>query len=447
MIAARSSSLGSGVMTSSTTTQAKGRNGPGRYGTGVGRRLAAAAVTLVLVQAGAASASLAKPSVPVSWAETQIRIVTGKGLMGTANPATFRPNDILTAQALANLAYGLQQAIAPPPPVVPEDPPANPPDATTVPTTTDPTVTDPAGTTTTPTVPTTTTTPTPTPAPAPTPVPAPVPAAPKVASPGAAATMTQLDAKLVASLGLSGAAAEFARGARAAGLEVPARFGTEVVARLLALRIDHPAAQDGLELLPNDPATRAEAAYSAAQILSFGIAGGPEVLEVQALADSFALPSFTAWQTAILDTAVSKIGMPYVWGGTSDGAEAPFGVHSRGGYDCSGFVWRVYKLQRYPDEGDLASVLRGRTTYVMSAEVPRSERIGFPDLQPADVLFFGAKGPRSQPSQVDHMAIYIGNNWFIQSSGQGVALATLTGYYKRMFAWARRPLAEAGLEG
>jgi len=48
---------------------------------------------------------------------------------------------------------------------------------------------------------------------------------------------------------------------------------------------------------------------------------------------------------------------------------------------------------------------------------------------------------------VDHMAIYIGNNWFIQSSGQGVALATLTGYYRQKFAWARRPLAEAGLEG
>ena len=259
--------------------------------------------------------------------------------------------------------------------------------------------------------------------------------------------MTQLDAKLVASLGLSGAAAEFAKGARAAGLKVPARFGTEVVARLLALRIDHPAAQDGLELLPDDPATRAEAAYSAAQILSFGVAGGPEVMEVQALADSFALPSFSDWQKAILDTAVARIGMPYVWGGTSDGPEAPFGVHSRGGYDCSGFVWRVYKLQSYPNEGDLASVLRGRTTYVMSGEVPSSERIGFADLQPADVLFFGAKGPRSQPSEVDHMAIYIGNNWFIQSSGQGVALATLTGYYRQKFAWARRPLAEAGLEG
>ena len=34
----------------------------------------------------------------------------------------------------------------------------------------------------------------------------------------------------------------------------------------------------------------------------------------------------------------------------------------------------------------------------------------------------------------------------IHSSGQGVALAPIaTGYYATRFAWARRPLAEAGL--
>ena len=69
------------------------------------------------------------------------------------------------------------------------------------------------------------------------------------------------------SLGLRKAAKQFTQGARAAGLEVPGRFGTEVVARLLGLRLNHPAAQDFLELRPQDPATRAEAAYSAAQIL------------------------------------------------------------------------------------------------------------------------------------------------------------------------------------
>jgi cell wall-associated NlpC family hydrolase len=81
----------------------------------------------------------------------------------------------------------------------------------------------------------------------------------------------------------------------------------------------------------------------------------------------------------------------------------------------------------------------------MSGEVPASKRIAFAKLQPADVIFFGDKGPRSQPSQVGHMGIYLGNGWFIHSSDYGVAVTTLTGWYRQEFAWARRPLAEAGL--
>jgi len=83
----------------------------------------------------------------------------------------------------------------------------------------------------------------------------------------------------------------------------------------------------------------------------------------------------------------------------------------------------------------------------MSGEVPRSQRIGLAKLQPADVIFFGDRGPRSQPAQVGHTGIYVGNGWFVHSSDNGVALATLDGWYKREFAWARRPLAEAGLSG
>jgi cell wall-associated NlpC family hydrolase len=122
------------------------------------------------------------------------------------------------------------------------------------------------------------------------------------------------------------------------------------------------------------------------------------------------------------------------------------GPQARGGVDCSGFVWQVYKLHRYADEGTLASTLRGRTTYQLSAEVKRSQRIAFADLQPADVIFFGAGGPKAKPAQVDHMGIYLGNGWFIHSSGYGVALASLTGWYADRFAWGRRPLAEAGLD-
>jgi cell wall-associated NlpC family hydrolase len=261
------------------------------------------------------------------------------------------------------------------------------------------------------------------------------------------ATMAELDRELVLSLGLGHAARQFRAGARAAGIKVPSRFGTEAVARLLELRLNHPAAQDFLELRPQDTATRAEAAYSAAQILSFGkLADSWQVGWTKEAAASFTLPQMTAWQIRILTVAFSKIGMPYIWGGTSDDAEAPFGVPSRGGYDCSGFIWRVYKLQSYPGEGRLASTIQGRTTYTMSVEVPRSERISFKKLQPADVIFFGSHGKNSSGPEIDHTAIYIGNGWFIQSSGEGVALAQLTGWYRKEFAWGRRPLREAGLE-
>ena len=120
-------------------------------------------------------------------------------------------------------------------------------------------------------------------------------------------------------------------------------------------------------------------------------------------------------------------------------------MHSVGGFDCSGFVWRVVKLTPYAGEGRLAGVLRGRTTYQMSGEVPQSLRLGAAQLQPADVMFFGTHGPASKPSEVDHAGLYLGNGWFVQSSGNGVTLLPLDGWYTRSFAWARRPLREAGL--
>ncbi len=363
--------------------------------------LAAAVLAAAFLAAVATGSTAGSASHPPDWAKSEIKTVVEHGLMGATSVKKFQPNAPLTAQALSDLASGLEQEAGTAPAA--SHPPTN------------------GGTTGT----TSTTT----------------------ASSSTSATMADLDRELVISLGLLPQAREFKRAARAAGLEVPPRFGTEVVARLLDLRINHPADEDYLELRPQDTATRAEAAYSAAQILSFGpVADSWQIAQVKQLATTISLPTLTTWQKRILDVAVSKIGMPYVWGGTSDGTEAPFGVVARGGYDCSGFVWRVYKLQSYPDEGDLASVIQGRTTYTMSVEVPKSERITFAKLQPADVIFFGADGPHSSGSQIIHTGIYIGDGWFIHSSDEGVALAQLTGWYRTEFAWGRRPLREAGLE-
>jgi cell wall-associated NlpC family hydrolase len=267
-----------------------------------------------------------------------------------------------------------------------------------------------------------------------------VPTAPS--SPTATVTMSALDAKLVTTLGLAETAKILTQNAKTAGLTPPSRFGTEAVARLLGLRTDHPASLDSLELSPNEPASHAEAAFSAARILHFG---EWDAASTEALAQTFVLPAYTPWQKQILNTAVRFIGYPYVWGGESETTTSPYGPQVHGGFDCSGFVWRVYKLQTYANEGKLAGVLKGRTTYAMSGEVPAAQRISLARLQPADVIFFGAAGPKSKPAQVNHMGIYLGNGWFIHSSGYGVAVAQLSGWYAQRFAWGRRPLAEASL--
>ena len=376
---------------------------------------------LTLLAAACAVAGVCAAAAPGSarrlpnWAAPQISAVVAHGLMAKS-VKNFRPNDVLTQQTLANLVSGLQDQLGDPPVTAPPDSGGS--TGTTSTGTTGTTTTTTGGTTTAPT-----------------------------GSPNTPMTMAALDHSLVTMLGLKRAANEFTQGAKAAGLSVPGRFGTEVVARLLGLRTNHPAAQDFLELRPQDPATRAEAAYSAAQILDFGpLSDSWQIAQVKSLADAFTLPTLTDWQLQLLTTAFSKIGMPYVWGGTSDTTEVDFGVTARGGYDCSGFIWRVYKLQSYADEGSLASTILGRTTYSMSVEVPSSKRISFQKLQPADVIFFGTKGPKSTGAQIFHTAIYAGNGWFIQSSGQGVALAQLSGWYQKKFAWGRRPLHEAGLE-
>lgn len=367
----------------------------------------AAACVVAAVSTGAAAGS--SKSLP-NWAAPQIATVVAHKLMGAKSVKKFHPNSTLTNKTLTSLAADLKEQLGS----------STPPGSDSGSTTTTGTTT--SGTTTG----TTTTTGT---------------------SSSAPETMAQLDRSLVQAIGLGKAAKEFLQGARAEGMPVPGRFGTEVVARLLGLRLNHPAAQDFLELRPQDPATRAEAAYSAAQILGFGpLADSWQIAQVKSLAADFTLPQLNTWQAQILAVAFSKIGMPYIWGGTSDGTETDFGVTARGGYDCSGFVWRVYKLQSYADEGTLASTLKGRTTYSMSVEVPRSERIPFKKLQPADVIFFGSNGSHSKGSQVFHTAIYVGNGWFIQSSDEGVALTQLSGWYRQKFAWGRRPLREAGLE-
>src|SRR5918996_2888412 len=246
-----------------------------------------------------------------------------------------------------------------------------------------------------------------------------------VVDPARGVTLRELDRALVRAVRLKGGARRFRRTVAAVGLRPPRRLGTEVVVRLLSLRTNHPAAKDFRELRPQDVVNRAEAAFSFAQVLDLDEWQRSYVTN---LAASFSLPALTVWRKRVLKRSVRFVGYPYVWGGTSEYPQTLFGVSSHGGFDCSGFVWRVYKVP-FRGGGRLADVIQGRTTYQMSGEGPRSMRIPFDRIRAADVVFFGDRGPRSSPSEVGHTGIYLGGGWMVHSSGQGTTLVPLTGWY------------------
>jgi cell wall-associated NlpC family hydrolase len=264
-----------------------------------------------------------------------------------------------------------------------------------------------------------------------------------IGDPDALVSVRELDARIVSLTGLRPEAQLVRQGVLDAGLAARPWLGTETVARLLELRINHPRGEDELELQVTQPVTRAEAAYSFARYLALT---WPEVESVRSALATFTLPPLTAWQRVVLDRALRFVGSPYVWAGTSEKPQQLLGMQLPGGFDCSGFVWRVYKTQPFEGAPGLSRVLVGRTTYAMSGEVGRALRVSRTALAPGDVLFFGSKGSRSKPSEVGHTGIYVGNGWFVHSSRFGTTLTPMTGWYETTFAWGRSPLVEAGLE-
>ncbi len=256
---------------------------------------------------------------------------------------------------------------------------------------------------------------------------------PAVTVSSAPLSVTRFDALMVAQLGLSDAADTFQAGAQNAGLQPPSYFGTEVVARLLSLRYNHLSADDQLELYPTDRITRAEAAWSLAQTLHMS---DWQPASVREIASHFQLPRYSAKQRAALQLAVSKIGMPYIWGGESD-TVAPGQVH--GGYDCSGFAWRVFKLSGNP----AGSKIRGRTAAQQAGEIPKSRRLKIKQVKPGDLLFFGSAKfhSRATEANVIHEGIALSKDFVIHSSDQGVYVLPLyEGWLRDQFTWARRVL-------
>lgn len=117
----------------------------------------------------------------------------------------------------------------------------------------------------------------------------------------------------------------------------------------------------------------------------------------------------------VLRTAKLFEGLPYVWAGVSPVK----------GFDCSGFVHEVMRLNGY-------SVPR-----MADDQFYKSERVSRDDLQPGDMVFFETYLPG--PS---HVGFYLGNDEFIHasSSGRGVIVSKLdSGYYSERFLGGGRP--------
>ncbi len=246
-----------------------------------------------------------------------------------------------------------------------------------------------------------------------------LPGSQPVALRGGRLTVAEVDAAFVESLGLHGVAGDVARGLRAAGLQPKPGAGLEIVARTLGLRHNYPAELDARERLPSDTAIRIDGAYATWKVLR---ERGWEQTYVHDKLAGLWIPPVPAAAAGVLRRAVSKIGAPYVWAGSS---------LEDGGFDCSGLV--IFALR-----GD-ESWLGGRTTHDW-ARAHRKDRLAKDALEAGDIVMFGRRGRRSRPGQIDHTALYLGNGWFIDSASQGVSIDRLdTAYYARRFAFGLRP--------
>jgi hypothetical protein len=250
--------------------------------------------------------------------------------------------------------------------------------------------------------------------------------------PGGRVSVIAFDRALVDQLGLGDVALSVYAETKRAGLHPPIWFGTEAVARQLGLRFTQPHGREAIELFPDETITRAEAAWSFAQLLRFD--GSQQAYDRQVFG-RYKLPPLSAAQKRPLRLAVSKIGMPYVWGGETDDTRGADGGQVHGGYDCSGYVWRVFKLSGNPAGRSIS----GRTAADQAGEIPMASRIAFEAIRPADLLFFGKATLHSSPNGIIHEGIALSPDFMINASGQGVYVSALFEQWRRdEFAWGRR---------
>ena len=118
----------------------------------------------------------------------------------------------------------------------------------------------------------------------------------------------------------------------------------------------------------------------------------------------------------IADYALTFVGYPYVYGGSSPK-----------GFDCSGFTTYIYKQFGYSINRTASNQLDNGTAVSMS------------ELQPGDLVFFKKSGSGSK--RASHVGIYIGNNQFVHASTStvGVIISGMDeAYYTSGFVGGRR---------
>lgn len=115
----------------------------------------------------------------------------------------------------------------------------------------------------------------------------------------------------------------------------------------------------------------------------------------------------------VANYALQFVGYPYRWGGTSPET----------GFDCSGFVYYVYKQFGYT------------MNRVAQDQAANGVHVDPSALQPGDVLCF-----YSGSSYIGHSGIYIGDGKFVHASNSttGVIISELSGYYSSRGFEARR---------
>lgn len=96
-------------------------------------------------------------------------------------------------------------------------------------------------------------------------------------------------------------------------------------------------------------------------------------------------------------TARMFLGRPYLWGGNS-----PKGL------DCSGFCKLTFLMNGIELNRNAGEQIRQGTEVPLDSE--------FSKLKKGDLLFFGWAGGYDGPEWITHVAIYLGNKSFIQSS-------------------------------